>query len=210
MHTKDLASLLQLLDLSGQSGRLIIQPPGTTEGEGEWVAILRLAEGTVVSCQIQRSVDGVTLSHGQVAMQWLMGLGQLTWTLEEEPVRPLSPQSSETGWQQNRIGQRSQPLPSQPDWQQNTGTQRSQSLSSQNNRWPQNEQIPQQNGGYYIPQRTAGGAMPINGQWSREQRMVFALIDGRRSLIEIAQLLRRSPQVVEQIMYELRVAGWIY
>jgi hypothetical protein len=61
-----------------------------------------------------------------------------------------------------------------------------------------------------IPQRTPKGqAVPANAFASREHRQVFTLVDGQRTIEEIAYLLHRPPDAIIHVLQELRGAGFI-
>jgi len=62
-----------------------------------------------------------------------------------------------------------------------------------------------------IPRRTAQGQRYlISPSWPRIQRLIFALIDGRRSKTDIARLLSSKSIVeVEQTLHTLRLAGLV-
>jgi predicted transcriptional regulator len=51
--------------------------------------------------------------------------------------------------------------------------------------------------------------VPSNAFASREHRQVFALVDGQRTIEEIAHLLHRPSDVIVGVLQELRAAGFI-
>lgn len=189
MYTKDLASLLQLLKVSGQSSVLRVEP--ATDGTGAWYARIALVEGEVTSCQVQRGENGEILLSGPPALQWLTSLGGLFWKLEEAGTSslPFSPSAPPVAHDMQRrepemlrssdaLYRSSQPGPAR----RLTGT----------------------------PRRTARGKREaVNSSWSRDHRLVFALVDGRRTLEEIASLLHKPPGIVMNVLYDFQDQGLI-
>jgi hypothetical protein len=78
MRTKEFGSLLQLLQLSQQSGLLWVSCSGEA-----WQARLQLQEGIPKSCHIVQRPDMKVLMSGQSAIEWLSHRGELEWSLEE-------------------------------------------------------------------------------------------------------------------------------
>ena len=60
-----------------------------------------------------------------------------------------------------------------------------------------------------VPQRLARVEQGEVQVWSRKQRQVFALVDGRRSIERIAIILCQPSYVVEGIVHELQLRGVI-
>ncbi|WP_156025273.1 hypothetical protein [Thermogemmatispora carboxidivorans] len=50
---------------------------------------------------------------------------------------------------------------------------------------------------------------PPFSSWSREERLIFALIDGSRTVTEIAHLLRRSPDQIMPLLLSMTQKGAI-
>lgn len=60
------------------------------------------------------------------------------------------------------------------------------------------------------PRRTAKGKqIGVDTSWPREYRLVFALIDGKRTSGEIATLLHKPIEVVEQVLNYFQTIGLI-
>jgi hypothetical protein len=60
------------------------------------------------------------------------------------------------------------------------------------------------------PRRThKGERMGVDASWPREYRLIFALIDGKRTRAEIADLLHKSFEVVEQVLNYFQTIGLI-
>jgi len=59
------------------------------------------------------------------------------------------------------------------------------------------------------PQRSAQVEQSVISTWPRKYRQIFALVDGRRSLGQIAALLKLPPVVVEKIVNDLQSMGII-
>jgi hypothetical protein len=60
-----------------------------------------------------------------------------------------------------------------------------------------------------VPRRLAQVEQGAIHSWSRKQRQVFALVDGRRSAERIAVILRQPLNVVEDILHDLQSRGVI-
>lgn len=57
---------------------------------------------------------------------------------------------------------------------------------------------------YWIPQRLVQGKPRHFMRWTFRQRKVFALVDGKRTISQIARLLSTSPTTVVETLYELQ------
>ncbi|MFL5627438.1 MAG: hypothetical protein ACJ788_17820 [Ktedonobacteraceae bacterium] len=190
MYTKDLASLLSLLSVSGQSGILLIEP--AESGKNEWQAQLSLQEGVVTTCSLINKADGRNLLGGKAVIDLLTQSGALLWILEESPGPSGLPSRPGALPQE----QKNVPTPSPP-------------LGVIGQPGGMHAQ-PRREGASNIPRRTALGAVtPIDGAWPREYRVVFAMIDGRHSSEELASLLHRSLDEVNYVLQQLRVMGLI-
>ena len=174
MYTKDFASLLELLSVSGQSGTLIVEQEAN---EGiPWQAQLILVEGNVTTCLLRSEVDGRILLRDAEAMRWLSTRGKLYWHLEGSSQDP------------------SAPLP-----QAVPGPSTDPALLSQPTQWST-----------FVPHRTRRGEQVATPRaWPRDHRLVFALVDGRRTIAEIAALLHKPPEQVFQAVKTLRTGGYI-
>jgi hypothetical protein len=62
---------------------------------------------------------------------------------------------------------------------------------------------------YEVPRRLAPAEQVGMHSWSRKQRQVFALVDGRRSTERIAAILCQPLSVVGEILYDLQAKGVI-
>jgi hypothetical protein len=174
VYTKDFASLLELLSISGQSGVLTIEQP---EYEGiPWQAQVTLVEGKVTSCLLRSKVDGRVLLRDAEVTRWLSAQGKLYWRLEEVA------QKQTEQFPQAAVGPSADAVvPAQPA----------------------SRFIP-------VPCRTPRGMQVAMGRsWSRDHRLVFALVDGRRTIAEIAALLHKLPEQVVQVLNDLRAGGLI-
>jgi DNA-binding transcriptional ArsR family regulator len=185
MYTKDFASLLHLLALSQQSGTLLVLRKGEA-----WQACLQLLEGQPLSCIIVAIADGSLLMSGEQALQWLERQGELQWHLVGDlttaPTAVLpAPSPSEATQQPEQSAQELFPPATPLDPFPPLST-RSTRLIARRIRQPSDLII-----------------------WSRERRQVFALIDGSRSVSEIARLLGRSPEQVMALLGDLLQQGLI-
>jgi len=193
VYTEHISHVLSLLDLSAQSGVLILTP---TEhpAEGSWQACCELREGRILTCTVSQTNDQRIIARGELAIAWLRAWqGGMYWQVEERD----------------------------PTFGQRAGVPDGARLSDRSirpGRIVNTEDQPRISPSTFGP--TAFGPRPrrtLLGQqgapfqaWPRLQRQVFALIDGERSLAEIARLLaNRSFNEVEQTLQELRTAGYI-
>lgn len=182
MNTKDLSFLLQLLQTSKQSGLLFVEPPGPHEAP--WQGRFRLDNGVVIACWLCDKTDGRVVLKDDEALRWLTSQGKLDWRLEEgtpssAPSRPLLPPPEETSREQRHDAE---VRPSAVGKNQLRG----------------------------IPRHTQKGReLSVNAFSSRDHRQVFTLIDGRRSIEEIASLLHKPPDAVIRLLQELQAAGLI-
>ncbi len=190
MYTKDLASLLQLLSVSGQSGILHLEPLGSVAGSEPWRAQLVLTAGEIISCDVLSKIDGRVLLGGSEALQRLTGMGALSWNLEESGPRPnIESGPGPSPAQPNRpdlaaAGPVSGPVP--PVFAQG--------------RPP----------GVPIPRHTVRGEHAVvDSSWPREHRLVLALVDGHRTASEIAALIHKAPDAVAQVLSDLESKGFI-
>jgi hypothetical protein len=180
--TKDITFLLRLLGSSKQSGVLFVEAPGPDESP--WQGQFQLNNGMVTSCVLLNKADRRPVLRNEEALAWITRQGKISWRLEEtasppEPALPLLPPAGETI--REDFYREANPLPPPP---------RNQSGA--------------------IPQRTPKGKLvPSNTFASRDHRQVFALVDGQRSIEEIAQLLHRPSDFIIGVLQELRAAGFI-
>jgi hypothetical protein len=195
VHTKDLASLLRLLQLSGQSGMLFLKPLAENDGEA-WVAQCQLDEGIVTMCRIIIKSDGHVAMTNEPALQWLMRLGTLQWWLDEKQIvqtnsmpRPTTQSLKQPEWPALE--------PWSPVSAQSEGLRVERSPAG-----PSDSQI--------IPLRTLRRWQATEGDGiMREHRQVWLLIDGQRDAEEIAQLLHKPLLAILQILADLRSYGFI-
>jgi hypothetical protein len=60
-----------------------------------------------------------------------------------------------------------------------------------------------------LPKRITEEQISKFKQWPREYRLVFALIDGNRTSLHIASLLRWPPERVVEVLHELHARRFI-
>ncbi len=233
MYTKDLARLLQLLSVSGQSGLLRLEPLLSDGDREPWHAHLILVEGEVITCQVLSKVDGQELVSGSPALEWLKGLGVLSWSLEGLPdpgMKPPRTPPSFPGDLQNPLKMRatsSSPVPGSelgpdinsppmmsPGLGSNTGSSPAHPYELDTNIDKQAPSMlpPEQlrQSAVVIPRRTASGERAtVSSSWPRDYRLVFVLVDGHRTLEEIAALLHKPLHVVAQVLRDLQSSGFI-
>jgi len=95
VYTENLPHLLNLLEISGQSGTLSCSPLANTE-EASWLAFCFLHEGKVDEIKILQVADGSIFLEGRMALEWLKAQGGMYWQLKETlpdalPMRPPNP-----------------------------------------------------------------------------------------------------------------------
>jgi hypothetical protein len=149
------------------------------QGEA-WQASLQLQKGRPLSCIIISLVDGRLLMSGAQAVDWLASRGELQWYLTAGEQTGAAGLTPTTTAPTAGPGQRSAP-PSSP----------SQGMRPS----------------YLVPRRLLQS--PPLSSWSREERLLFALIDGSRTVSEIAHLLRRSPEQIMPLLLSLIQRGAI-
>ncbi len=188
VYTKDITFLLRLLESSKQSGLLLVEAPGPTESP--WQGRFQLHNGMVMSCVLLSKADGRVALSNEEAITWITSQGKLEWHMQTEaeashPTRALSsplPGTDEAREEavQERFAE--EPVPPAPGKNQ---------LAS-------------------IPQRTEKGKLvPGTAFTSRDHRQVLGLVDGQRTVQEIAQLLHRPADFIIRVLQELRAAGFI-
>ncbi|RAQ95766.1 DUF4388 domain-containing protein [Thermogemmatispora tikiterensis] len=149
------------------------------QGEA-WQASLQLQKGRPLSCIIISLVDGRLLMSGAQAVDWLASRGELQWYLTVGEQAGAASLAPTTTAPTGDPGQRSAPSPS-----------------------PSQGMRPS----HLVPRRLLQS--PPLSSWSREERLLFALIDGSRTVSEIAHLLRRSPEQIMPLLLSLIQRGAI-
>jgi hypothetical protein len=216
--TRDLTNILQLMQTSRQSGDLTVEP---LEQDGiPWQGYFRLVDGQITSCQIRNKTNGQVVLRGEEALRWAINArhGKLAWSLEEDvqssdlsiPLLP-PPRGKATGEDhQDKNRQDTDPY--------HTARNTSGSLSpitppKQNNNPPSNPPPPaaqREPAPGTIPKRTKPGMFtPGNTLTSRDHRQVFSLIDGRKSIEEIANLLHKPSGFVARIVMDLKTMNLV-
>ena len=259
MHTtKDLASLLQILQTSRASGELWVTPLELEQNKVPWQGRLQLLDGHINACQVQNMLNRQVLLRNEEALQWLMNSqhGKLEWSLGEDNPSPtgqflslLPTPSGEMGVVPRRTG----PLnitPSSPQQNRNTPNPYRDPVPQQNRNTPNpyRDPVPQQNRNtpnpyqHPVPQQNRNTPNPYQnpmpqqnsyqdivpqqnsykdelrrvfkrteyGKYqsgntlpSREHRQVFSLIDGARTVSEIASLVHKAPDQILRIVEDL-------
>lgn len=183
MYTKDITFLLRVLGSSKQSGVLLVEGPGPDESP--WLGQFQLDKGMVLSCAVLDKASARVVLKNEEALQWLTARGKLKWHLQEEGMPPPAPPP--------RL------LPPGKD------TSREDAITAGPPPLPPTKSLLRA-----VPQRTLTGiTAPANALVSREHRQVYALVDGQRTIEEIAQLLHRSPEFIIGIVQDLHAQGFI-
>jgi hypothetical protein len=219
VYTKDLASLLQLLSVSGQSGILHLEPLGSVGVSEAWHAQLVLTAGEIISCDVLSKIDGRMLLGGSEALQRLTGMGALSWNLEEGTgTAPYLHRSSQpvAGSPQElprNVGLSSDPIPNigsgpgpSPAQPYGPGPAATGPVGG-----PAPPAFAQgRPPGVPIPRHTVRGEHAVvDSSWPREHRLVLALVDGHRTADEIAALIHKTPGAVAQVLSDLESMGFI-
>jgi hypothetical protein len=199
VRTKDLASLLSLLQLSGQSGMLFLRLPEENDDK-VWVAQCQLENGIVTMCRVITTSDGRVAMSNEAALQWLMRLGTLQWRLDEKQIPPANAISQPTAQSETSTPQSfgQAPLQWSPVFTLRDGLHIENSPAS----FSASQSIPMR--AVHTWRATESGVA------AREQRQVWLLVDGQRSIEEIAQLLHKPLSVVMKILADLKLGGFIY
>lgn len=210
MNINDFGSLLWILDMSRQNGVVHVELPRAqrTEKGEPWLARLYLVEGHVVECHVHSQVDGRRLLSDGEAMHWLAQWGrhQLVWSLEVSTPRQTTPHPvlrpapagllppARTVAPLQQVSQLAElPLPTHYDSSPHRITQPIGVLR------PASQVKP--------PQRIVEAEQGVIRSWPRKHRQTFALIDGKRSVGQIAAILKLTTEVVEEIVDDLQSLG---
>ncbi|HKV56644.1 MAG TPA: hypothetical protein VJO32_00120 [Ktedonobacteraceae bacterium] len=192
MYTKDLTFLLRLLGSSKQSGVLLVEAPGPNESP--WQGRFQLNNGMVTSCVLLNKADGRVVLRNEEALAWITSQGKLEWQMEDEAEAPRPP---------------AQPSLTPPRLPPPGGA------PAREERYYEEDPLPLpptvgKSQLAIVPQRTEKGKfVPGNVFASREHRQVLGLVDGQRTVQEIAQLLHRPADFIIYVLQELQAAGFI-
>jgi hypothetical protein len=194
VYTKDITFLLRLLGSSKQSGILLVEAPGPNESP--WQGRFQLNNGMVTSCVLLNKADGRAVLRNEEALAWITSQGKLEWQMEEDaetaPPPPPPPRTPPR-------------LPSPTG-----GLPRDERYYYEENLPPAPSPV-EKSQLAIVPQRTEKGrVVPGNAFASRDHRQVLGLVDGQRSVQEIAQLLHRPADSIIRVLQELQAAGFIY
>lgn len=178
----DLDLILQRFRQSGELHGTI--PAKKLGNRSPWTARLRVVEGRVMSCQIFDNRDAV-VNSGEPALDTLYKLGPLYWEIIPELPGGTGPLPAISPLKKPGSGN----LPSGP-----------QRIVQP----PMPEPVP--TGEEPVPSRLMNVSLRQMNQtqWPRDYRMVYILIDGKRSSATIARMLSFPLADVEQILLELQ------
>jgi hypothetical protein len=188
VYIENLLHLLNLLEISGQSGVLSCSPSANIE-YASWQASLLLSEGKVREVKVYQTAGGNLVFEERTAFEWLKLQKGLYWQLKEahsgaSPTHLASP----IGQEATRMLPGSHPY--------------------------RLERSPATNPDM-VPRRTLEGMrLGIQGvpshAWTREHRTIFMLIDGIHSRAGLLRLLPASfEKHIDTILSDLRLAGLI-
>ncbi len=188
MYTENLPHVLNLLEISAQSGTLSLTPAIDKE-QSSWQATGILREGKLSELKLRRTSDGNILLGDSAALEWLKKQKGMYWQFKILPPEALPVQ--------RRLSIEEEVTQKTP-------------IAHPYNLRHAPVSIPDS-----IPRRTFLGAnLGVEGvpahMWSREHRTVFLLIDGARSKGEILRLLPTSfDHLIDLILGDLKAAGLI-
>jgi hypothetical protein len=212
--TKDLTNILQIMQTSRQSGALTVEP---LEQDGiPWQGYFRLVDGQITTCQISNKMNAQIVLRGEDALRWTTNTnhGKLAWFLKEDVQSadislPLLPpprgnvtkkEHDDTNKQDTHFVMRSnsRSIPQiTPPTRSNTTPYPSAGR----------RELPAPG---TIPKRTKPGMYtPGNTLTSRDHRQVFSLIDGHKSIEEIAHLLHKPSGLIARILIELKTMNLV-
>lgn len=188
MYTENLPHVLNLLEVSAQSGTLSLTPALDRE-DSSWQATCLLQEGEISDLKIRRTSDGIILLGGPAALEWLTQQKGVYWQLKELPPDALPAQPTR---------------PIEEEVTLKTPASHPYALRHAPALGPQG--IPRRT---FLGERLGTQGVPSH-MWSREHRTVFLLIDGTRTKTEIQRLLTPSfDTLIDLILSDLKSAGLI-
>lgn len=188
VYTENLPHILNLLEVSAQSGTLSLTPALAQE-DCSWQATALLQEGKMCELRVRRLSDGLILMGGQAALEFLTRQKGVYWHFKE--VLCEAPLQQRT-------------IPVEEVKTRKTPITHPYILKQQSEFNPAE-----------IPRRTfLGSHLGIQGvpshMWSREHRTVFLLINDTRSKEEILRLLPPNfARLLDMILRDLQSAGLI-
>src|SRR5205085_9605331 len=160
----------------------------------------------VVACHVHSQVDGRRLVSDGEAMRWLASWGQreLVWSLEVFTLHQTTPHPVPAGLlpSPRRVAppqQVSQAADLPPPARYGSSPRHSAQPAGL---FPQASQVTP-------PQRSVQAEQGVISSWPRKHRQIFALVDGKRSVGQIATMLKLPPSVVEAIVNDLQSLGVI-
>jgi hypothetical protein len=190
VYTVDLATILQLLREFRRSGILRTEiPAGLPRLKKPCFVFVELRRGEIVVCYV-KDAKGQTLLSGQEAFRAVAAVGKLNWVFDEQieqegPRLPDPYRQSGERLPTNTGVLRTPPAVPIPQWSANS-VQRSP-----------------------IPRRLFELNPADMYAWPRRHRQVYVLIDGTRSVEQIASMLSQPPQLVETVLREIQSTGAI-
>jgi hypothetical protein len=180
MYTSDLQGLFGLLSGSEQSGTLILQPDTETPA---WQARFTLARGQPIACVVTASHTTPINMDPKQAIAALSKQGGLQWHLE----RP-SPEQAQH--QEHHLPEVA-PIHTLPAHVSTRSVVRGTSP------WHPTDR----------PCRMK--TVPHLAEWERLHRSIFALVDDKRTVQEIARILNKSLEDLQPVFQDLYRSGWI-
>jgi hypothetical protein len=197
VYTIDLATILQLLREFRRSGMLRTEiPAGLPRAKKPCFVVIELQRGEMVSCQV-KDAKGQTLLSGREAEQAVGAVGKLNWIFDAYA-------DQETPGSQPVVPARSAPRNTDP--LRNTGPLPS-FQTPPGLPVPQGFTNPAQYA--YVPRRLLELNSVDMQAWPRRHRQVYVLVDGTRSIGQIAAMLSQPPQIIETVLREIQLTGAI-
>ncbi len=195
MYILKFVHLLRNFRAFGQSGTIYLEPL-QDHVEEPWKAYLQLHQGEVTSCFVQRKSDKQLLWKDTEAIQWLETKEGLSWSLEESsdavPLFFASPVLSPDH-------------PNRPDREAKISQVVHQiKLNKQEEAGEQFSHDDQQEGSLVLVPQRIYVQVESSVELPREYKRIFALVDGHRTIVQIAQLLHYPSQRVVHILHKLQ------
>jgi hypothetical protein len=218
--TRDLTNILQLMQTSRPSGDLTVEP---LEQDGiPWQGYFRLVDGQITTCQIRNKTNAQVVLRGEEALRWAINArhGKLTWSLEEDVQSsdlslPLLPPTRDNVTGEERQDKNRQDTDTYRSARNTSGSLSPITPPPQNNNNPPSSPPPptawrELPGSGTIPKRTKPGMFtPGNTLTTRDHRQVFSLIDGHKSIEEIAHLLHKPSGFIARMIMDLKTMNLV-
>ena len=185
MYSLDYEMMVQMLQQFGYSGEVHADISSQAILKGAAKVVMGVHGGTVTACLILNR-NGQKLCHDVEAQFIISRLGVLEWRLISSTSHVAAPETVKPPGPSRATVKPSGPLPVVP---------------------PQRP-VPIGQAALFRPRRRVQAQSQISN-WPALQRSVYLLADGARSIEQIAKLLSRHPDVIGQVVRDLKAYGAI-